>query len=113
MKKDFGIYFWIHFLLLIPIYLSPVIFDWQIVILGAILLQIQYRVLGGCLLTHLEMGKDKDRTFIWYYLHKIFPKLNPKRVKFTIRVIFPILFSTTTIILQNQFNFKPLISFWN
>ena len=113
MKREFGIFFWLHIIALIPAYLSPIIFDWKIIVLGVVILQIQYWIIGGCLLTHLEMGKDKNETFIWYYLRKIFPELNPKTTKFIIRVIVPIFLIAIALILQIQFSVKPLINLWH
>lgn len=109
MKKEFGLYFWIHALLLIPAYLSPLLFDWKLVILGAALLEIQYWLIGGCFLTHLQLGENRNQTFIWYYLHKIFPSMDPVKTKFVIRVIVPILLIVFAFILQVQFNYIPLI----
>ncbi len=109
MKKEFGIFFWIHILVLIPAYLSPIFFDWKIIIIGVIALQIQYWVIGGCIITHLEMGKGENKVFIWYYLRKIIPNLDPKKTKFVIRVIVPISLVIIALILQVQFDFKPLI----
>ena len=112
MKKEFGLYFWIHLLLLIPAYLSPLIIDWKLIMVGVAILQIQYWAINGCFLTHLEMGKDKNETFVWYYLRKIYPNLNPKTINFVIRVIVPILLIIIGLILQVKFGFKPLIRFW-
>ncbi len=109
MKKDFGIYFWIHTFLLIAAYLSFLFVDWKIIIIVVILLQIQYSLLGGCVLTHLEMGKDKNETFIWYYLRKIYPSLSPTKTKFVIRVIVPIVVLILSLIFQIKLGFNPLI----
>lgn len=113
MKKEFGLWFWVHLLLLIPAYLSPLFVGWKLIIIGVVILQIQYWLVNGCILTHIEMGKDKNETFIWYYLKKIFPMLNPKTTKFVIRVIVPIFLVVVALILQTQFGFKPLIDLWS
>lgn len=111
MKKEFGLLFWIHLLLLIPAYISPFLVNWKIILIGVILLQIQYWLVGGCILTHLQMGNDKNETFIWYYLRKIYPRLSAQKVKFTIRVVIPIILIITGFILQTIYNFQPLIQF--
>lgn len=81
MEKEFGLWFWIHILLLIPAYLSPIFFDWKLIVIGVAILQIQYWIVGGCILTHLEMGKDKNETFIWYYLKKFTSEISPQKNK--------------------------------
>ena len=110
MKKEFGIFFWLHILALVPAYLSPIIVDWKIIVIGAVILQIQYWVIGGCFLTHLQMGKSKNETFIWYYLRKIYPSLNPGTTKFVIRVVVPIILVVIAFIIQTKFNVEPLIN---
>lgn len=109
MRKDFGIYFWIHILLLILAYLSFLFVDWKIILIIVVLLQLQYSILGGCLLTHLEMGKDKNETFLWYYLRKIYPKLDAKRTKFVIRVIVPVVILILGLFFQIKLGFEPVV----
>lgn len=109
MKKEFGLWFWVHILLLIPAYLSPLFIDWKLIVIGVAILQIQYWVIDGCILTHLEMGKDKNETFIWYYLKKIYPDLDSKITKFVIRVIVPIVLVTAGIIIQIKLGLEPFI----
>jgi len=108
-KKEFGLWFWIHVLLLIPAYLSPFFIDWKLIVIGVAILQIQYWVIDGCILTHLEMGKDKNETFIWYYLRKIYPELNPKRTKFVIRVVVPLVLVLAGLLLQSELGLKPFV----
>ena len=111
MKKEFGLFFWIHLTLLILAYLSPLFVDWKIIVSGVVLLQIQYWLINGCYLTHLEMGKDRNQVFVWYYLQKLYPTLNPKTTKFTVRVIVPILLVIFALILQTKLGFTPLLHF--
>src|SRR3989344_3879518 len=80
-KKDFGALFWIHLLMVLLAYLSPLWFDWKIILVGAVLLQVYYYFRGGCDITFWELGRDEDTTFVWYYLQKIFPKLDKKKTK--------------------------------
>lgn len=109
MRKEFGFWFWIHILLLIPAYLSPLFIEWRLIVLGVVILQIQYWLIDGCVLTHLEMGKEKNETFIWYYLRKIYPNLNAKYTKFVIRFVVPIVLIVIGIILQVKFGLHPFI----
>jgi hypothetical protein len=56
------------------------------------------------------MGKNKNETFIWYYLRKIYPKLSPQKTKFAARVVVPILLIGVGFILQVELGFYPLIN---
>lgn len=111
MKKEFGLWFWLHLLLLIPAYLSPILLNWKLIIAGVFVLQIQYWIAGGCILTHMEIGADKNETFVWYYLQKIYPNLNPKITKFVVRIVVPIFLVVIAVLLQVKLGIKPLINF--
>lgn len=108
-KKDFGPIFWLHSTLELLEWFSFLLIDWQIILALLVLLQIQYWVLGGCVLAHVELGKDKDYTFTWYYLVKIFPNLDPKRTTFVLRYVIPILVLALAIYLQIFVGYKPVL----
>ena len=110
-KKDFGIIFWLHLLLILGAYFSPFWFDWKIVWAGFILLEIYYYFRGGCDLTFLELGKEKDITFVWYYLSKIFPKLDKKKTKFFLNYILPPILIISSFVSQVIYSYEPLIKF--
>ncbi|HAR55052.1 TPA: hypothetical protein DCR79_02075 [Patescibacteria group bacterium] len=105
-----NVYFWLHLILLVFAYLSPVLVDWRLIILGVALLQIQYWVANGCVLTKLEMGQDKTQAFLWYYLKEFFPNLNPRRTKFVIRVVVPIILVVIGYVLQVIYNYHPMLA---
>ena len=109
-KKDFGPIFWLHSTFEILEWFSFLLIDWQILLVILILLQIQYAVLGGCILAHMELGKDKDYTFTWYYLVKIFPNLDPKKTTFVLRYAVPFLVLALAIYLQIFIGYKPVLN---
>jgi hypothetical protein len=110
MKKDFSIIFWLHLLFILIAWTSPLWFDWKLIVIGVIILALQYLIIGGCYLTFLEAGKDLDETFYHYHLSKTFPKLNKKKVKIFVRYILPILIIVIAYIIQNYLGYKPLIN---
>jgi hypothetical protein len=110
MKKDFGIIFWIHLLLIIAVWTSPFWVDWRIMLVVIVLLNLQFLILGGCYLTFLETGKDRDMTFYYYYLSKFFPHLNKKKTKIFIRYILPFLLLGIALIYQIGFDGNVFIS---
>ncbi len=109
-KRDFGLIFWFHTFLQLLEWFSFLLIDWQILLFLLVLLQIQYSLLGGCVLAHIELGKGKDYTFTWYYLVKIFPKLDPKKTTFVLRVIVPILLLALAIYLQAFIGYSPVLN---
>jgi len=109
-RKEFGLIFWIHLILIILSYLSFLYIDWKLIFLGVALLQIYYSLRGGCDLSFAEFGDDRDTTFVWYYLRKRLPNLNQKTTKIFVRHIFPILLIVISFISQEIMNFIPLIN---
>lgn len=110
MKKDFGIIFWLHLILIIAAWTSPLWVDWQLILLGIVALSIQYVVIGGCYLTFKESGKDRDMTFYYYYLSKKYHRLNKRRVKIFIRYILPVLLLAIAYLIQEKLGLGTLIN---
>ncbi len=108
MKKDFGIIFYLHLFFIILAYSSPLWLDWRVITLGIIILQIQFIVFEGCILTQIEAGKDKDMTFGYYYLSKAFPSLNKIKTKFFIRYVISAVIFLTAFILQYYMHYQPI-----
>ena len=107
--QKLGLIFWVHLFLIIISYSSFLYIDWKLILLGVLLLQIYYLLRGGCDLTFAEFGNDKDTTFVWFYLRKIFPNLNQKITKIFIRFIFPIFLILVSFYLQKIMGYVPLI----
>jgi hypothetical protein len=110
-NKDFGLLFWIHLILILFAYFSPLWLDWKVILITAIGLQVYYSIRGGCDITFWELGNDTDTTFVWYYLKKIFPKLPQKKTKFFIRIILPILLVLISFLTQYFYLYQPFVSF--
>ncbi|OGI90967.1 hypothetical protein A2911_00330 [Candidatus Nomurabacteria bacterium RIFCSPLOWO2_01_FULL_40_15] len=111
ITKEFGLIFWVHLFLIIFFYLSFLYIDWRIILSGIILLQIYYLLRGGCDLTFIQFGDDKNTTFVWYYLHKFLPNLNKKTTKIFIRYIIPSIIFLASFLLQEFIGYIPLIKF--
>ena len=112
MKRDFGFVFWSHLILIILAWLSPLWIDWRLIFIGILLLSIQYTILGGCYLTFLETGKDKDMTFYFYHLSKFFPSLNKRKTKLFIRYVLPAILLVIAYVLQVFYGWTPLLKLW-
>lgn len=109
-KKDFGWIFWVHSVLEILELFSFLLIDWQILLSILILLQIQYSVIGGCIMAKMEFGGAKKYTFNWYYLVKIFPNLDPWKTTLVFRYILPLLVLILAIYLQVFTGYSPLLN---
>ena len=109
-EKDFGLLFWLHLGLILFAYVSPLWLNWKIIVGVVVVLQLYYALRGGCDITFWEFGDDKDTTFLWYYLRKIFPTLDQKKTKFFVRIIVPVLVILIALISQIVFNYHPYMS---
>lgn len=110
MKKDFGSIFWLHLALIILAYLSPFLINWKIILLGIILLWIEYAVFQGCPLTHAQIGKkDKEITFYTIYLEKMGFNFERKIVKNFFRNIMPFIVLAVAILWQVILGKNPLL----
>ena len=108
-KGDFGSIFWLHTILELLEWFSFLLINWQILLALLVILQIQYAVLGGCVLAQAEFGKDKKYTFTWYYLVKVFPNLDPVKTTWVLRYVIPILVLALAIYLQVVLGYIPIL----
>ncbi len=102
MKKDFGLVFWLHLILIIASWSSPFWLSWKLILVGIIVLHIQWLVLDGCYLTQLETGKDEEGTFYHHYLSKLYPRLSKKGVKVVVRYVIPLIILIIAVIVQTD-----------
>jgi hypothetical protein len=109
MNKPFGVIFWVHIMICLIFATTPLWLDWKLVIVGFVLLHIQWFVLGGCFLTFLETGRDRDMSFEYYYLSKIWPGLNKKILKNISLYGTPTLIVVLALFFQIYLDLKPLI----
>lgn len=110
-REDYGLIFWIHLVLVLIAYTSPLFFSWHIILVGAILLQIVQFIMGGCYLTIKELGPEDDKTTcIGYYLEKwhIIGK-NTRLTRIFIRYVSKALVFLVAIFIQEILNYQPFI----
>jgi hypothetical protein len=103
--------FWIHLILIIILWLSPLWADWILILIGIISLHIYWAIFQGCHLTKMETGKDKDMTFYYHHLSRYFPSLEKRKVKMVVRVLIPATLLLIALILQEVLGWKPVLGF--
>ena len=110
LKSDFGILFWIHLFLILLVHVSWLFFSWWLIIIGAILLWIQYGLAKGCILTQAQIGKKEGRfAFIAYYIDKFNLGISKAKITFFVRHIMPLIIISLALIWQISFDKTPLI----
>ncbi len=107
--KYFGLVFWIHLILVLFAYLSPFLFNWKLIILGIIILFIQYSLIGGCILNKIQFDNTRDVVFLYPYLKMLGLNLDAYKFKIFIRYCLPFILLLIAIIWQVLLNKTPLI----
>jgi hypothetical protein len=109
MKKDYGIYFWLHLFVIVFWYVMPFLFSWYWLMFGVVFSYGQGLIINGCVLTYAQFGKGSDETFFAYYLRKIGINLNKKTAKLIFFWIEPIAIFSVALIWQLILGFKPAL----
>lgn len=107
--KYFGLVFWVHLILILFAYLSPFLFSWKLILIGSIILFIQYSLIGGCFLNKIQFDKTKDVVFLFPYLKMIGINVDRYKFKIFIRYYLPFILFLIAIIWQILLNHNPLI----
>lgn len=99
----------IHFILIVVVWSSPLLFDWKIILAGIVGYYLQIVILKGCILTKLQFGLEDDNTFYFYLLKFLGIELNKRRLKIFLDYILPFSLLFISILIQELYNFKPIL----
>jgi hypothetical protein len=103
----------IHLIIFLIAITSPFWIDWRIVLVGAVLYELQLFIFKGCVLSFWQFGskdgKPKER-FIIFYLKHIFPRLKTSRLNLMLDLIIPIAVPIFAILMQVLLNLSPIIN---
>ncbi len=80
------------------------------IVIGAIVLWLQYLVFGSCILTIKQFGKDdSDMTFWHYLLTKLGLNAEKRKVKIIVRYILPFVIVGIALIWQIGLSHDPFL----
>lgn len=105
--KCYGIIFWIHLLLFLFALFSFLLFSWWLIIIGQIILLLQYYFINGCILSKVEFRRDE--AFMPYYFHRWGLIENKQKGRIFVRYYLPCIVIILAVILQVIFKIHPLI----
>jgi len=105
----FGPIFWIHLILIVLAYSSPFLVSWWLIILGILILWVQYYFAKGDLITQAQFGKDLEMTFYTPYIEKTGLKINRRLFLIFIRYIMPFIVLALATVWQVWLGNRP---FW-
>lgn len=107
-QKHYGVFFWIHLALFLFSIFMWIFISWWIVVVVEIILQLQYWLLRGCILSKAEFGKGKDEACVPYYLKKWNLIKDKEKTKIFIRYYLAAFRVSCALIWQLVLSFKPL-----
>ena len=96
-----------HVAIILLAYVSPFLFDWRIVVVGAIIYSVVGTFWGFCPLTVWQFGR-RDVGFYEYYLGKIGIHLNKFQAMFVPRYVIPGTIAAVAI-LMHKVSIHPLL----
>src|SRR3972149_3978539 len=105
--NDYGLVFWIHLILNIVFISSWLFFSWWFVLICMGLIQLQFIIFKGCILSKLEFKKDE--ACIPYYLYKWKLIKNKKLVRFIVGRFMPLAIIAMSALWQIVFGIKPIL----
>jgi hypothetical protein len=112
MRKDFGLIFLTHLILIILAWTSGFWLDFKIIFFFIFLYYLQLIFLKDCILTKKQFKtKKRSITFYWYYLNKLGFKFKRDKVRFAADYIFPWLIFGVAIFWQVILGKNVLIGF--
>lgn len=100
-KKDFGLIFWLHLVLILAIYSSPFWISWKIILLFVGLYYLQLLVFKNCVLTNIQFNESqRDTTFYSYYLGKLGLDLDKRKLRIFLDYFVPWIILLVALALQ-------------
>ena len=110
-KVLFGPFFWLHLFLELVFIVSPFLFSWKLILLGVILLELQFVIFDGCLINKLHFSKDKEAVFLYPYLKMLGVDISYQNVKMLMRYVVPVVILAVAILWQIVMKNVPIVNF--
>ncbi len=108
-KKDFGLIFWAHLLVILLWYISPLFLTWYWLLFGTALSYLQGIIIGGCILSHKQFGEDSGETFWRYYLNKLGLNMSKRAAKIVFFWLEPVAIPLIAFIIQDIYYVIPIL----
>ncbi len=107
---DFGVLFWLHFLLIITFWLLPFLVNIKLVVVSCVFYYAQRVILGPCILTKMQFQDHAlDTGFYYYYITRLGFKINKEKLDFFVEILLPWVILFITLIWQFIFQMKPIL----
>lgn len=109
-KRNSGHIIWLHAIVVILIWLSPILLHWWLVAIGILAYYLQIIFLGDCILTRRQFEvKKRSVTFYYFILVKMGFTPDMYRVRFIADYIMPWVILGIALLLQVVLKFQPFV----
>jgi hypothetical protein len=112
-KAIYYITFWLHLLLIIAVWASPLWLDYRIFACFYVLYIVQLLVFKGCVLSQAQFGSSIKRSeqvsFYYHYLTKLGFRWSKAHVNKFVDIVLPFILITISFTIQYVYDFMPLI----
>ncbi len=110
-KVLFGPFFWLHLFLELVFIASPFLLSWKLILLGIILLELQFLIFNGCLINKLHFSNDKEAVFLYPYLKMLDIDISYQSAKILMRYVVPVVVLVVAILWQIVMKNVPIVNF--
>lgn len=108
MHEDYSFWFWPHLIFNTFFIFSWFLFSWWFILIAGILLSLQFKIIGGCVLSKLEFG-DATKGCIADYLVKWGIGTNEEKIDNFVSRYLAISIFVLSLVWQVLLNFKPFL----
>ena len=106
----FNFTFLIHLVLEILSWASPVLFSWWIIVIGFVLMHLQFKIFGTCVLNKIQFKKHSgDSVFLYPYMKMMGFKISFEKARLLMRYIIPLILIIVAIFWQLIFKKSPIL----
>ena len=112
IKGDFGLLFFIHLVLILTVYLSPLLIPWFFLLFILGYLVLQEFLIGGCLLSYAQFGYGNQREkFFSHYFKALGLQKYSRFIDIFFMWIMPGVILLLAFILQEFYGYEPRLLF--
>lgn len=101
------IWLYLHLIVILLSWLSPLLFSWQIVLIGSVMYIISGLTFNSCILTRLQFGDN--RSFYQHYFHQLGFTLTRSQISLYFGRLLPISLIVLAYIWQVLLHHDPLL----
>lgn len=102
--------FWFHLFITLLAWSGAFLFSWQLMVIAHLIVQMQFWVLGRCVVNkHHELDESDNYTFYAFLFESVGIYLNRDKLKWFIRNVLHTLLALLAVVWQVVLGYEPLL----